>query len=121
MLKYSSLDSPIYSFMYCRLVSRSSIHRFICSCIFLSFYLYIHLGLCCNSKMDYSDAVHENVSNGENVVQKTYQGINQNKNHRNIHSSFRDIEFLLEKSKPRNLLESWRKSKLNILSKTIIQ
>ncbi len=48
------------------------------------------------------DAAHEKVPNRRNgvismVVQRTYQGIKQNKNHSKIPSTFRDIEFLLEK------------------------
>ena len=48
------------------------------------------------------DAVHEKVPNGRNgvismVVQRTYHGIQQNTNHSKIPSTFRDIEFLLEK------------------------
>jgi len=58
------------------------------------------------------DAADEKVPNGENgvmsiMVQMTCQGIKQNKNQWKILNSFRDIEFLLEKSKPRNLLENW--------------
>ena len=44
------------------------------------------------------DAAHEKVPIGRNgvismVVQRTYQGIQQNKNHSKIPSTFRDIDF----------------------------
>jgi len=44
------------------------------------------------------DAAHEKVPNRRNgaismVVQRTYQGIKQNKNQSKIPSTFRDIEF----------------------------
>ena len=44
------------------------------------------------------DAAHEKVPNRQNrvismVVQRTYQGIKQNKNHSKIASTFRDMEF----------------------------
>ena len=50
------------------------------------------------------DVAHEKVPNGENevistVVQRTCQGTKQNKNQLKICSSFRDIEFLLEKNR----------------------
>jgi len=44
------------------------------------------------------DAAHEKVPNHQNgvismVVQRTYKGIKQNRNHSKIPSTFRDIEF----------------------------
>jgi len=71
------------------------------------------------------DVAHEKVPNGENevistVVQRTCQGTKQNKNQLKICSSFRDIEFLLEKSKPGNFFKKSRKLIFNILQKMCI-
>ena len=68
------------------------------------------------------DAVHEKVQNGENGVIRTgvsdmCQGIKQNNNQGKILSSFRDIDFLLKKLKPENLLKNSTKLIFNILPK----
>ena len=58
--------------------------------------MYVVRNICL--KTNIYDAAHEKVPNRRNgvirlVVERTYQGIKQNKNHSKIPSTFRDIEF----------------------------
>jgi len=53
------------------------------------------------------------------VVQKTYQEIQQNKNHSKIPSTFRDIEFLLENILTKTVIQNWNKFTLNIFKENV--
>src|SRR6218665_2448907 len=75
-------------------------------------YRYLHLQAIC-------DAAYEKVPNRRNgviiiVLQRTYQGIRQSKNHSKIPSTFRDMEFLLEELRDQKILRNRRKLNLNI-------
>jgi len=72
------------------------------------------------------DAAHEKVPNGENGVRQhsgreDMSKNKQNKNQWKILSSFQDVEFVLEKLKPGNLLKNLRKLIINILLKMWMQ
>ena len=54
------------------------------------------------------------------VVQRTYKGIKQNKNHSKIPSTFRDIEFLLEKFEPKHLYKIEENLLVTFIKKIVI-
>src|SRR6218665_2058523 len=69
--------------------------------------------------LDICDAAYEKVPNRRNgvisiVLQRTYQGIRQSKNHSQIPSTFRDMEFLLEELRDQKIIRNRRKLTLNI-------